>query len=130
MITPSTLALFAELAKELGLPELEPDASGGVQLTVGGQNAVYLWGQSDGFVLIAAPAAALPKEPDYAVVQWLLHRNFYDSKLAPFRIATDAGGTIVLWGRVPVDGLTGKALAGLVDAVAGEARVIRDEVQG
>lgn len=133
MITPSALALYADLAQALGLPAFEPDAAGGVQLTVGSEPAastVYLWGQSDGFLLIAAPAAPLPRQPDYAVVQWLLHRNFYDSKLAPFRIATDAGGTIVLWGRVPVEGLTGTALAGLVDAVAGEARRIREEVQG
>ncbi len=52
------------------------------------------------------------------------------SDLAPFRVAADAGGTLVLWGRVPVEGLTGAALAGLVDAVATEGRRIRDEVEG
>lgn len=130
MITPPALALFADLAQVLGLPALEPDAAGGVQLTVAGESPVYLWGQSDGFLLIAAPAVALPRQPDYALVQWLLHLNFYDSKLAPFRVATDAGGTLLLWGRVPVEGLTGSALAGLVDAVAAEARRIRAEVQG
>lgn len=130
MITPETRALFAALAKELGLPGLEPDAAGGIQLTVGENTTVFVYGQSDGFVLIAVPAVALPREPDYATMQWLLHRNFYDSDLAPFRIATDADGTLLLWGRVPVDGLTGPALAGLVDAVAGEAHRIRDEVEG
>lgn len=130
MITPQTHALFAALAKELSLPGLEPDAAGGVQLTVGDDLTVLVFGQSDGFVLIAAPAVALPREPDYATMLWLLQRNFYDSDLAPFRIAADAGGTLLLWGRVPVEGLTGAALAALVDAVAGEARRIRGEVEG
>ena len=129
MITPETRALFLDLAKELGLPGLEPDAAGGVQLTVG-DDTVVVYGQSDGFLLIAAPAAALPEEPDYATMLWLLRRNFYDSDLAPFRVAADTGGTLVLWGRVPLDGMTGKALAGLVDAVAGEAKRIRSEVEG
>jgi len=130
MITPQTRALFTALAKELGLPALEPDAAGGVHLTVGDDTTVMVFGQSDGFVLIAAPAVALPEEPDYATVLWLLHRNFYDSDLAPFRIAADAGGTLVLWGRVPLEGLTAPALAALVDAVATEAGRIRDEVEG
>lgn len=130
MIPPQTSALFAALAQELGLPGLEPDASGGIQLTVGTDSSVFVFSQSDGFVLIAAPAVALPSEPDYAAVQWLLHRNFYDSDLAPFRIATDADGTLMLWGRVPVEGLSGAALAGLVDAVATEAKRIRSEVEG
>src|SRR5262245_21676341 len=110
MVTPETRALFAALAQELKLPALEPDAAGGVQLSVGDDSTVLVFGQSDGFVLIAAPAVALPKEPDYATMAWLLHRNFYDSDLAPFRVAADAGGTLVLWGRVPVEGLTGAAL--------------------
>ena len=130
MITPQTRELFADLARELGLPGLEPDASGGVQLTVGDDTSVLVFGQSDGFVLLAAPAVALPREPDYATMLWLLHRNFYDSDLLPFRISADAGGTLVLWGRVPLDGLTGAALAGLVDAVGTEARRIREEVEG
>jgi hypothetical protein len=130
MITPQTRALFSDLAKELGLPEFEPDAAGGIQLSVGSDTAVYVFGQSDGFLLLAAPAVALPKEPDYATTQWLLHRNFYDSDLAPFRIATDANGTILLWGRVPVEGMTGASLAGLVDALASEAQRIRGEVEG
>ncbi|MBL0089352.1 MAG: type III secretion system chaperone [Ideonella sp.] len=114
----------------MGLPAFEPDAAGGIALTVGSKTKVFVFGQSDGFLLLAVPAVALPKEPDYATMQWLLHRNFYDSDLAPFRIATDAGGTILLWGRVPVEGMTGAALAGLVDAVASEAHRIRDEVDG
>lgn len=130
MIPPETRALFDALAQALGLPSLEPDARGGVQLTVGERRPVYLFSQSDGYLLIAAPAVALPRQPDYATTLWLLHRNFYDSDLAPFRVAADAGGTLVLWGRVPVQGLTGPALAGLVDAVAAEAQRIHDEVQG
>lgn len=126
---PKTRALFADLAKTLGVAELQPDANGGIQLTVGEDLTVVLFGQNDEAVLIVAPVAALPKEPDYAVVAWLLRRNFYDSDLLPFRIAADAAGNLVLWGRVPIDGLEGEALAGLLDAVASEAQRIRDEVE-
>lgn len=130
-MTPQpTLALFDDLAKTLALPAFKPDVAGGIQLTVGKNSRVFIFGQSDGFLLLAAPAVALPKTPDYATVQWLLHRNFYDSDLAPFRIATDAAGTVLLWGRVPVEGLTGASLAGLIDALAGEARRVHDEVLG
>ena len=130
MITKQTRTLFEALAKELNMPAFEPDAAGGIQLTVGSNSRVFLFGQSDGFLLIVAPSVALPKEPDYATVQWLLHRNFYNSDLAPFRIATDAAGNVLLWGRVPVDGLTAAALVGLIGALAAEAGRIRDEVDG
>jgi len=33
-----------------------------------------------------------------------------------------------VWGRMPIDGLTGDHLAGLLDAVAAEAALIREEI--
>ena len=37
---------------------------------------------------------------------WLMRRNFHDSPLAPFRIGCDIAGSLVVWGRMPIDGLT------------------------
>ena len=126
----NTRALYAELAKALGVASLPPDENGGVQLTVGDDITVVMYGQDDLTLLVVVPIAPLPRQPEFGVMAWLLRRNLYDSELAPFCIATDANATLVLWGRVPVPGLTGAALAGLIDAVAAEAVRIRDEVEG
>lgn len=125
-----TRALYADLAKALGVAELQPDANGGIQLSIGEDTTVVLFGQDDTQLLIVVPIVALPREPDYAVVAWLLRRNFYDSDLLPFRIAADKHANLVLWGRVPLPGLTGARLAGLLDVVAGEVGRIRAEVSG
>ncbi len=125
---PHTRALFSDLARHLGVPELTPDANGGVQISVGEDTTVVLFAQGDSQVLIVVPLLALPRQPDYAVMAWLLRRNLYDSDLAPFRIAADAHANLVLWGRLPVAGLSGERLAGLLDVVAGEATRIRSEV--
>lgn len=124
-----TRALYAELAASLGLPELVPDANGGVQLEVGGDTTVILFGENDASLLAVAPIAALPDDPGAGLTLWLLRRNFYDSGIAPFVVACDTAGTLLLWGRVPMEGLTGARLAGLLDAVAAEARTIRKEVE-
>jgi hypothetical protein len=58
-----------------------------------------------------------------------LRRNFYDSPISPFRVACDTAGTIVVWGRVPIEGMTGEALAKLIDALAAETNFIREEVE-
>ena len=36
-----------------------------------------------------------------------MRRNFHDSPLAPFRVGCDKAGTLVVWGRMPIDGLSG-----------------------
>jgi hypothetical protein len=57
-----------------------------------------------------------------------MRRNFHDSPLAPFRIGCDHAGSLVVWGRMPMEGLTGEQLVGLVDALAAEATLIREEI--
>ena len=57
-----------------------------------------------------------------------MRRNFHDSPLAPFRVGCDAAGSLVIWGRMPIDGMSGEQLAGLLDAVAAEAALIREEI--
>ena len=123
-----TRALYDELAATLGLPALTPDDNGGIQLTIGADATVILFGENDVTLLVVAPIAPLPEQPDYATTLWLLRKNMYDSGIAPFALACDVGGNLVLWGRVPLDGLTGARLAGLLDALAAETGGIRREI--
>ena len=123
-----TQALYADLAKALGVKALPADNNGGIELAVGQDSTVVLFAENNETVLVAAPVAELPKQPDYGVILWLLRRNFYDSPIEPFRVACDTEGNIILWGRLPMAGLTGAALAALIDAVATEAGRIREEV--
>jgi hypothetical protein len=123
-----TQALYADLAKSLGLNALPADNNGGIQLSVGDTSTVILFAENDETLLVAAPVAALPRQPDYGVMLWLLRRNFYDAPIEPFRVSCDTDANIVLWGRLPMAGLTGATLAALIDAVATEADRIREEV--
>jgi hypothetical protein len=125
-----TQALYADLAKALGLQALPADANGGIQLSVGDASTVILFAENNETLLVAAPVAALPKRPDYGMALWLLRCNFYDSPIEPFRVACDTEGNIILWGRLPMAGLTGAALATLIDAVSTEAARVREEVAG
>lgn len=125
----STKDLYADLAKALGVAELPADEQGSVQLTVGENSTVVIFAEDAQSVMLVSPVMELPAAIDYGRVLWLLRRNFYDSPLAPFRIGCDTASSIVIWGRVPVAGLTGKELANLIDAVATEADLIREEVE-
>ncbi|WP_077036075.1 type III secretion system chaperone [Pelomonas sp. KK5] len=125
---PTTEALYADLAKVLGVDELKPDAQGSVQLSVGETSTVLIFAENAESVMLVSPVMELPAAIDYGRVLWLLRRNFYDSPLAPFRIGCDTASSLVIWGRVPTAGLTGQELANLIDAVATEADTIREEV--
>ena len=125
----STQDLYAELAKSLGVDSLPADEQGSVQLSVGENSTVILFAEDEQSVMLVSPVMALPAAIDYGRVLWLLRRNFYDSPLAPFRVGCDTAGSLVIWGRVPVAGLTGAELANLIDAVAGEAVLMREEVE-
>ena len=121
-------SLFAALAKTLGVPALSADSSGGVRLTVGDNSTVTLFAEDESTLMLLSPVMPLPKKLDYGTALWLLRRNFYDSPIAPFRVSCDTAGSIIVWGRVPIDGMTGDALAKLIDAVASESEFIRSEV--
>lgn len=125
-----THALYADLARTLGVTELVPDAHGGIELSVGSDATVVLYGTNDVDLLVVAPVAALPSEPGYALASWLLKRNFYDSDLLPFRLACDKQSNVILWGRVPLEGQTGERLSGLINVVATQAGRIRTEMTG
>ena len=124
-----TEALYQDLAKTLGVDALPADQNGGVQLTVGDHSSVILFAEDEFTVLMVSPVTTLPKDINYGTTLWLLRRNFYDSPIAPFRVSCDKAGSIVVWGRVPVDGMTGEQLAKLIDALATEGDLIRDEVE-
>jgi hypothetical protein len=124
-----TQSLYAALAKTLGVAALPADDNGGVQLAIGNNSTVTLFAENELTLMMVSPVMALPKKLDYGTILWLLRRNFYDSPIAPFRVSCDTAGSIVVWGRVPVEGMTGEALAGLLDALAAEADFIRAEVE-
>ena len=124
-----TQSLYAALAKTLGVAALPADENGGIQLTIGNNSTVTLFAEDEFTLMLVSPVMALPKNLDYGTTLWLLRRNFYDSPIAPFRVSCDTAGSIVVWGRVPVEGMTGEALAGLLDALAAEADFIRAEVE-
>jgi hypothetical protein len=121
-------ALFADLAAALGIDALPADNNGGVQLTIGEDTHVALFAELDQSVLIAVPLGPLPPAAGYTLAFWLLRQNLYTSDLAPFTLACDEAGTLLLWGRVPLPELTGATLATLVDAVAAEARRIQGDI--
>jgi len=124
-----TQALYTALAEALGVEQLSADENGGVQLTVGEDTRIVLFAEDPFTLMMVAPVMALPVGIDHGRVLWLLRRNFYDSPLAPFRVSCDTAGSIVVWGRVPVEGMTGETLVRLVDALASEVDFIREEVE-
>jgi hypothetical protein len=124
-----TQSLYAALAKTLDVGALPADDNGGVQLSIGNNSTVTLFAEDEFTLMLVSPVMPLPKNLDYGTTLWLLRRNFYDSPIAPFRVSCDTAGSIVVWGRVPVEGMTGEALAGLLDALAAEADFIRQEVE-
>jgi hypothetical protein len=127
-MSPSAQALYAQLAKALGVDAVPADARGIVQLDVGDEGRVVIVPEDAHTLMLLSPVAALPPSMDRGTLLWLMRRNFHDSPLAPFRIGCDAAGSVVVWGRMPIDGLTGEQLAGLLDAVAAEAALIREEI--
>src|SRR5262249_16984191 len=124
-----TQALYAALAKTLGAATLPADDSGAVQLTVGDNSTVNLFAEDEFTLMLVSPVMPLPKKVGYGATLWLLRRNFYDSPIAPFRVSCDTAGSVIVWGRVPIEGMTGEALAGLIDSLAAEANLIREELE-
>lgn len=123
-----TRALYDDLARALGAEAFTPDDNGGIELTVGEDITLVLFAQDDNEVLAVVPLAPLPPDADFALANWLLRSNLYDSDLEPFRVATDADANVLLWGRVPLEGMNGERMAGLIDAVAAAARELRAEL--
>lgn len=127
-MSPSAQALYTQLAKALGVESVPADAQGIVQLNVGDDGRVVLVPEDAHTLMLLSPVAALPPTMDRGTLLWLMRRNFHDSPLAPFRIGCDQAGNLIVWGRMPIDGLSGEQLAGLLDAVAAEAALIREEI--
>ena len=127
-MSPSAQALYAQLAKALGVDTVPADAQGIVQLDVGDDGRVVLVPEDAYTLMLLSPVAALPKAMDQGTLLWLMRRNFHDSPLAPFRVGCDSAANLVVWGRMPIDGMSGEQLAGLLDAVAAEAALIREEI--
>jgi hypothetical protein len=121
--------LYADLANALGVAPLTPDGNGTVSLDISEDVAISIFAESPNSVMLASAALPLPAAVDYGRALWLLRRNFHDSPIAPFRLACDADGVIVVWGRVPTEGLKGEQLAALIKSLAEEISFIREEVE-
>ena len=94
-----TRALMADLAKELKLPGLPQDDTGGFELTIGDDTTVLIYGGDDETMLVISPIGPLPDTPDYGLVSYLLRQNMFNSDVAPFQVAVDDGGGVILWAR-------------------------------
>jgi len=118
-------ALYDDLSRVLGLQDLPREVNESVQLTIGGDVSVVLFGRDDRTLLIACPVGQLPDDLDRGTALLLLRRNLYDSKLTPFCLGCDANETLIFWGTVTIEGASGEGLAGLLDTVAAEVGRIR-----
>lgn len=125
---PSAQALYTQLAAALRVERIPADAQGIAELEVGDDGRVVVVPEDAHTLMLLSPVARLPATLDRGTLLWLMRRNFHDSPLAPFRIGCDSAGSLVVWGRLPIDGLSGEQLAGLLDAVAAEAALIREEI--
>jgi hypothetical protein len=123
-----TRALIADLAKVIGLPDIPQDETGGWHLTVGDDGDVYLFGGDDEQILMVVPIAPLPTRPQFALVNYLLRSNMFDSDMAPFQIATDESATLVQWGRLRIADIDGTTLAKIIDNVSARATSLRGEI--
>ena len=122
-----TRALIAELAGVIGLPDIPQDETGGFHLTIGEED-IYIFGGDDEFILLVVPIGKLPEHPQYAVVNYLLHSNMFNSDFAPFVIATDDSGTLIQWGRLRIEDFDGQTLAKAIDNLADRAAKLRGEL--
>ena len=123
-----TRSLIADVAKTIGLPEIPQDETGGYHLTIGDDSDVYLYGGDDDVILIVMPIALLPVKPQYALVNFMLRSNMFDSDMAPFQIATDESGMLIQWGRLKIADFDGTTLAKVIDNLADRATEIRKEI--
>lgn len=128
-MSPAAQILYTQLAKAIGVPDIPADANGIVQLTVGKGGTVMLVPEDAFSLMLMSPVGPLPGSMNAGTLLWLMRRNFHDSPLAPFRIGADKAGTVVVWGRMPIDGMSGEQLAGLLDALAAEAALIREDIE-
>jgi hypothetical protein len=120
--------LIADLAKVIGLPEIPPDDNGGYHLTIGDDNDVFIYPVDADRILLVVPIAPLPLHPQYAVMNYLLRSNLFDSDLAPFQIATDDNSMLIQWGRLNIADFDGTLLAKAIDNLAQRATAIRAEL--
>ncbi len=131
--TDRTRALMQALADTLGIETIPASVDGGARLTAGhgtgDVSEVLIYGGDEETILLVAPVGPLPRGLTHATMLYLFRSNLFSSSCAPFQIAADEFGTLVLWGRLWIADLDGASLAGLVDAVAGKVGELRQALQ-
>lgn len=124
----STEQLLQDLARHLKIDQFPRNAAGAIELSVGDATSVFLFAESANTLMLACPVMPVPVDLDTASALWLLGLNFYDSPLAPFRVAADPHGQLLLWSRLPGMGMSGAELAGVIDGLAAQVERIRAEL--
>lgn len=123
--------LLSELKTSIGkITFSEGTQTGEIVVTIEGHSKIWLLEQEDGYFTLALPVLALPPKIGFGEIFWLLRRNFYDSNLLPFRVASDKGANIVLWGRSPLENLTCEELEALLNKLIEEGKKIHEELGG
>jgi hypothetical protein len=120
-----TQALLEDLGRVLGLASAPRDGTGGVRLTLGGAVEVSIYEDHDDALLVVCPIAAMPRTVERALALSLFQDSLFSSDCAPFVIAADETGMLLLWGRLWTDDLDGSSLASLIEAVAGKVAELR-----
>lgn len=124
----TTQQLLNDLADYLKVAQFPRNADGAVELAIGEATPVFLFTEDSHTLMMVCPVMPVPAGFDTDSALWLLRLNFYTSPLAPFRAASDAQGQLLLWGRLPVKGMGGADLAGVLDGLAEHAEMIRGEL--
>jgi hypothetical protein len=123
-----TRALIADLARALGLAELPPDNDNGYKLIIR-ERTLSLYGSDDESILLVAPLVPLPTDPGYGLTAYLLRKNLFQSDIAPFQVALENAGNLLIWGRLAVADLDGPTLAAVLNRLAERAAEMAGEIE-
>ena len=126
----TTEVLFSELASTLGVDELFRDSSGAIKYESSDGLVVNVYSEGTDTVCFVSPVIELTPELGFGELLFLMRKNFIDSGLLPFRLGADAGGVLLLWGRLPAAELDGERLHGVLEALVAIARELRTELGG
>lgn len=122
-------ALMAELWRSLGMTGSNPQGDQ-FEFTLGTDVTVEISAENDEDLLVVAPVAPLPANPEWGMVQHLLRANGADSADFPFAIGSDEEGMIYLWARMPVAAVVPEELEAALHWIALRVTGLRATISG
>lgn len=122
-------ALMAELWRSLGINGSSPQGEV-FEFTIGTDVTVQIAGENDDDLLIVAPIAPLPANPEWGMVQHLLRANSADNADFPFAIGSDEAGMVYLWARMPVASVIAEELEAALNWIALRVTGLRETLSG